>query len=146
MGYPDGEAALLALIKAHAGYDGRNASRQDWKVLKSGASDHYAVLRPGPYTNADNGFGLALRTWRTVIECWRPYRNDEKPQDLQTDVMVLIEYLETYPRINSTAGVYEANITGGGDMVEVTLENGSLWARWDIYYDWQEEKVISYAE
>lgn len=145
MSYPVGEAAILTLLRTLSAYDSRNSSRQNWKILDSGTSDSYVILRPGSWNNEQSSMASNMRTWRTVIEVWRPYRDDTKPATLQADVTTIIEHLEKYHTLNDASGVIEAAIVGGGEMLEVTRANGSLWARWEVYCDWQEEKEVAFV-
>jgi len=146
MGYPTGEAAILTLIRGLAAYDTNNSDRQDWKMLNQGKAAVYAVLRPGAWVNAQEASVTYHRAWTTVIEVWRRYIDDTRPVTLQTDVQTVIEHLEKYPTLNGASGVISAMISGGGDMQERELNNGSLWAVWDIYCEWTEEKQVTYAE
>lgn len=148
MSYWAGEARLAELIQGAAGFDRRNVTRGDWKPLNSGKSDHYAVLKAGPFTNTADaiGNGAAVTTWRTVIEVWQRWIDDSPTvQSLQVHVQTIIEHLERYPSLG-TAGVY-AWVSGGGDMQQRWLKDGGpMWAVWEVYVDWQEERFIDGAE
>jgi len=145
MTYSVGEAAILTLVQALSEYNSQNSSRQDWKVLDSGKAAVYAVLRPGEWSNEDTGMGMHLRSWQTVVEVWRPYRDDTKPLTLQDDVETIVAHLEQYPTLSGAADVVDAMVTGGGEMQEVVRNNNVLWARWEVHIGWQEEKEITYA-
>ena len=146
MSYATGEAAILTLIRALSGYDTNNTDRQDWSLLGKGKAAVYAILRPGPWTNQRATITSSVRQWRTVIEVWRRYIDDSKPVALQSDVVTIVEQLEKYPTLNGASGVLRAEIVGGGNMEEIEIRTSKvLWAKWDIYCDWSEEKVITYA-
>lgn len=148
MSYSTGEAQIAELIQGATGFDRRNVARGDWKPLNSGRSDHYAIIRPGPFVNAPDtiGNGAAVTTWRTVVEVWQRWVDDAPTaQSLQAHVQTVIEHLERYPSLDA-AGLY-AWISGGGEMQERWLkEGGPMWAVWEVYLDWQEERFIAAAE
>lgn len=144
MSYSTGEAAILTLVQALGAYDSENATRQDWRPLARGKAQYYAVLRPGKWSNEQVTVSSNARSWRTVIECWRRYADDTRPMTLQDDVEAIVAQLEKYPTLNGA--VLDSIVSGGGDMLERELSNGSLWAVWEVYCDWQEEHSVSYAE
>lgn len=148
MSYSDGEAAILTLIQAMPEFDRRNATRADWKPLNSGASDHYAILKPGLWTNAPEalGGGSVLTTWRTIVEVWQRWVDDgPTAQALQTLVGRLIDKLDGYPSLDGAA--LFAWVAGGGEMQQRWLrEGGPQWAVWEVYIDWQEERFVTVAE
>ena len=149
MSYSVGEAAILTLIRTLSAYDTQNSSRQDWRILLSGKSDRYVVLRPGEWNNEQIAYAANLRSWLTVVEVFRPYRDDTKPVTIQDDVETIVALLETYPTLDGTAGVQEFSVVGGNEMQEVVLgseKNQSLWVKWEVNCGWQEEKEITYAE
>ena len=148
MSYGSGEAAILELLRDMTAFDAANTSRADWKPLNSGASDHYAVLRPGEWYNSIEaiGHGAAVTTWRTVVEVWQRWLDDSPTalalQDLTTAV---IEHIEAYPSLDGAVAL--AWVAGGGDMQERWLRSGGpAWAVWEVYIDWQEERFITVTE
>lgn len=144
MSYAVGEAAILTLIQALSAYDSENATRADWRPLTRGKAQQYVVLRPGKWANEQLTMSSNVRAWRTVVECWRRYADDTRPIALEDDVETVTAQLEKYPTLNGA--VLDSIVSGGGDMVERELANGSLWAVWEVYVDWQEEHSVSYAE
>lgn len=144
MSYATGEAAVLTLLQAMSAYNSDNATRADWRPLARGKAQHYAILRPGKWANEQMAMSANQRTWRTVVECWRRYADDTRPVALQEDVAAVVAQLEKYPTLNGA--VQDSMVSGGGDMQERELSNGSLWAVWEVYVDWQEEQAVSYAE
>ena len=145
MGYATGEAAILTLIKALSDYDSDNTARQDWKPLHSGKAAVYAILRPGQWSPERVSPTAYHDHWLTVIEVWRRYSDDTKPALLQTNVSDIVTQIRKYPTLNSAAGVQDSDITGGPEMVEITLANGSLWAKWEINCEWTEETTVTYV-
>lgn len=148
MSYSDGEAAILALLQAMPQFDRRNTARGDWKPLNSGQSDHYAILKPGIWANAQEalGGGAAVTTWRTIIEVWQRWVDDGPTAlALQALVAEVVDQLERYPALSGAALL--AWVAGGGEMQQRWLkEGGPMWAVWEVYIDWQEERIISPVE
>lgn len=148
MSYPTGEAAVLTLLQAMPEFDRRNAARADWKPLNSGASDHYAILKPGAFTNAQESIGgeAAVTTWRTIIEVWQRWVDDGPTAvALQGLTQKVIEHIERYPSLGGEGLL--AWVAGGGEMQQRwTKEGGPMWAVWEVYIDWQEERFISVNE
>lgn len=147
MSYSDGETAVLRLLQEMREYSRANSSRGDWKPLNSGASDHYAVLRPGAFNNAADGLsGEALTTYRTVIEVWQRWKDDGPTiVALEAHVSAVMEHLERYPSLAGAALM--AAVAGGGEMTRRWVtEGGPLWAVQEVYIDWQEERFYSVAE
>jgi hypothetical protein len=145
MSYATGEAAILTLIRALSAYNANNSKRQDWKPLHSGSAAYYAILRPGPWESEQMGITSTYHDrYTTVVEVWRRYVDDTKPTTLQTDVGTIVAQLRKYPTLNGNVG--RSWVAGGDDMQEVTLNNGSLWARWNINVEWIEESSVTYAE
>ncbi len=148
MSYPDGEAAILALLQSMPEFDRRNTARADWKPLNSGASDHYAILKAGAFVNAPEslGGGSSVTTWRTVVELWQRWVDDGPTAvALQTLAQATLEHLERYPSLAGEGLL--AWVSGGGEMQQRWLkEGGPVWAVWEVYIDWQEERFISVAE
>lgn len=147
MSYGDGEAAIAALLARSTTFNRHNVSRGDWKPLNSGASDHYAVLRPGEWTNMPDALGGdAVTTWRTVVEVWQRWADDGPTVlALQAHVAAAVEYLERYPSLGGVALM--AGVAGGSAMQERWREQGGpQWAVQEVYLDWQEERFYEFAE
>lgn len=151
MSYPEGEAKLLLLLQGMSQFDRANTSRGDWKPLNSGASDHYAVLRPGPFVNEADSFGglgggEATTTWRTAVEVWQRWKDDAPTMlALEGLVSAVMLHLERYPTLGGVC--QSAQVAGGSEMQRRWIEQGGpLWAVQEVYIDWQEERFISVAE
>ena len=147
MSYVTGEAAVAALLEQATAFNRHNVSRGDWKPLNSGASDHYAVLRPGEFSNVADGLsGEALTTYRTIIEVWQRWKDDAPTvAALSGYVAAVVDRLERYPSLDGACLM--ARVGGGGEMSRRWLtEGGPLWAVQEVYCDWQEERFYSSAE
>jgi len=146
MSYATGEAAILTLIQGLSAYDSSNSARQDWKILHSGSAAYNAVIRPGTMIPERISATMFNDRWTTVIEIWRRYIDDDRPVSLQGDVATVVSHLRRYRTLNSASGVIYAEIAGVDEMQEVTLNNGSLWARWNVNLEWIDESTITYAD
>lgn len=147
MSYPTGEAALLAILQAMPQFTRANATRGDWKPLNSGASDHYAVLKPGAFSNLADGLsGETVTTYRVVVEVWQRWVDDSPTLvALETLVGAVVGHVERYPTL-AGAGLM-ATVAGGGEMQQRWLrEGGPMWAVQEVYVDWQEERFYESAE
>ena len=142
---------LLAVqVKACTGFDRYNVSLSNWKVLNSGNSDHYAIIRPGPATRTASALTAKQNTYRTVIEVWQRYVDDGTTLTALLDwVDVIVARLDSYRKLADTTGeLRDANVTALGDVTEQWREkgNGPSWLRREIVVEWVEEEVITYAE
>lgn len=146
MSYATGEAQIMAIIADMPDFRAGNVSRADWKPLNSGNAPHYAILKPGSWSNEPSSLsaGAAITTWRTVIEVWRRWVDDAPTAaGLQELVGRLIDYLDRHPSLDGMA--LQGWVTGGSDMQQRWLrEGGPMWAVWEVYIDWQEERFIDY--
>lgn len=150
MNYRNGEAALLVLVQGTVGFDGSNTGIANWKILNSGQSDHYAIIKKGE----------TIRTWitmrqvseqsRTIIEVWRRMVDD-------TDsYLALLEHadnirtrIDKYRMLDDESEtVFDANCTGSSVVTEQWRNNadGPSWLKIDLYVDWSEQNVITLAE
>lgn len=144
MSYASGEAALKTIMEGVTGFSSSSVVRQDWRILNQGKSPA-AILRPGPWTVADSTMTSKAYNWRCIIEVWVRYIDDAVPvSGLQTYQAAINALIQKYPTIAGLAGVTYAAVAGGGEMQERKLNNNSLWAVWEIYYDWQEEVSYTY--
>lgn len=145
MSYASGEAAVLAVLRLHADYGDKNTSRGNWKILDSGGSDRYAVLRMGAATNEQHTPVGAMTTWATEIMVYRRYIDDgPSAVSLQGHVQDVIEHMEKYPTLQSV--VTDAQVTTIGAMENIQMvANGPMWLRTIITLQWQEERDITYV-
>ena len=150
MSYAAGEALILSKLREMAQFNENNSGLQGegWRLLATGKSRYYAVLRPGAFTNEYDGVGRTHVTtqWRTVIELWLQWTNTSvTTTDLQNLMDNTIRHLERFPFLDDDETMY-AEPSSGGEMQErQRIENGPLWAVWEVYCDWQEERNIDPA-
>ena len=149
MSYSTGEAIVLAILRNMERYNWQNTSRGDWKLLNSGVSETYAIIKPGFFSNAWESIGdggLVLTTWRTIIEVWQRWVDDGPTiTALEERVSEVIQKFDGYPTLDGTALI--AFASGGGEMQQRWVKDGGpVWAVQEIYFDWQEEREITIAE
>lgn len=146
MSYNTGEAALLTRIIALSDYSADNAVRNNWKVLSSGASDHYAILKPFSMALEWHSFSAYTVRWRTVVEIWERYTLDGTTQsNLATYASAILGVL-SYPHLGE-ASILDANIVEFREPQEMwSKDGGVVWLKWDIIVEWSEQTEVSFAE
>lgn len=147
MSYATGEGLILKKLRLMPEFGASNSGRQGegWRLLSTGNSTYYAVLRPGAFTSDYDSLGRlhVVTQWRTVIELWLRWTNESMTTEtLQTLMDSVIEHLEKHPFLDDDHRL-EAMPSGGGEMQERQRETGGpLWAVWEVFIDWQEERDI----
>lgn len=151
MSYPHGEKLIFDLLLDMPQFTRKNAGRQlgGWRLLSSGNSMYYAVLRPGKFLPDYDGFGRShvVTSYRTVVELWETWTSSSETSETLESVMdAVVAHLERYPRLGDPESIAWAAPTGGGEMQERQLQDGSKWAVWELFIDWQSERDIDPAE
>ena len=148
MSYGDGEALILTLIRLHADFDASNTARGNWKLLNSGNSAFYAILRPGVATfttDSIGGLGGVVRTrsrhWRTEVMVYQRYVDDGTSlTNIEGHVSDLIDHIDQYPQLNDSSNIVRiGEAVGMGELVEFPAR-APKWLLWPIFVDWTEEK------
>jgi len=149
MSYKTGEKLIEAQIHDVAGFDSSNVTRGDWKLLNSGYSDHYAILKRGETAYEWVGKSHA-ENHRTIIEIWQRVKDDQASYDLLNDyVDVVKDRLDSYRKLADTTGTLrDANLTSAGNITEQWRNNadGPAWLKIELYVDWTEENYVTFAE
>ena len=146
MGYPDGEAAILTRLQAVSGFDADNTSRGDWRILNSGASRQYGILRMGPWVNPTQAMTTIRPEYRTVIELFYRLKDDSTTATgLQGVIEDVTASLVTYRKMGDSTNVLRARVSGGGEMQETVVGNTTFFKS-EVYIDWQAQNAITYAE
>lgn len=149
MSYSTGEALILTRVIACNSFDSANTSRSNWKILNSGLSDHYAILRPGPFDVEFDTMCTYHINWNTVIEVWQRYTDEATTQSNLYGYVADLFPIMAYPKLGNTGTtILEwSTITGGEEPEEMWIKDGGpMWLRWRITLAWKEEGVITYAE
>lgn len=156
MSYANGEKLILRRVLAVNGFNNNNIARSDWKILNSGESKQYAIVRPGDYNEGPASLGggaSGTRTvqaeYTTIVELWRKFDELATPvkdlQDIRDDV---VDELNKYPRLgDATNTIVDANVSGSGDFLEKwTGEGGPRWVAVDLSVSWIEHKTVTNSE
>jgi len=147
MSYSTGEDLIQTRVIACDNFDSNNVARGNWKLMNKGRSDHYAILRPGPFTIEWNTYRSYIATWTTIVELWQRYTDDEVTRtNLFARVADLLPIM-AYPRLGDTGGtVLDAHFTGGGEPQEMWKKGGGpQWLRWEMQIEWKEEVTVNIA-
>lgn len=148
--YQDGEALLLAKVRACNNFDSANTSRCNWKILGTGKSarGNYAILRPGPFELTWVTPNTYDAPWTTVIELWQRYTNDIDTKDrLYARIEDLLTGLMASKRLDDATGeVLDFTLRSGGEVEEMRNKRGGVeWLRWQLSCLWQERHTVTFA-
>lgn len=139
--YADGESLILDRVRGCSGFNAANTSRCDWKILDSGKSDHYAILRPGPFEVQPHSGSIYRMAWTTIIEIWQRYTNEiDTPANLYRHAEALIHGVMPWVRLGDASGRVLLSIISGGDPPQEMWASGGgpAWLKWEIRVAWQE--------
>ena len=144
MTYPSGEALVLTQLQSVTGFTSANTARASWQLLNSGASDHYAIIKPGTFSeDPDNNF-----TWinRTIIQVWQFYQDDgTSSTNLQGYVNAVKERFTKYRKLGGS--VIDSRVVSGSELQERWSKDGALvWLSQDVIIEWKEQEIVTYAE
>jgi hypothetical protein len=145
MTYPAGEALVLTQLQNVTGFSAANTARASWQLLNGGASDHYAIIKPGIFSeDTDNNF-----VWvnRTIVQVWQLYMDDgTSSTSLQGYVNAVKDRFTKYRKLGSTA-IIDSRVVGGSEMQERWNKDGALvWLSQDVILEWKEQEIVTYAE
>lgn len=147
MTYLAGEALWLTRLQGMSQFDADNSSRGKWGMLNSGASDHYAILKPGANNRDKLGSNTRRDQYRTIIQLWQRYVDDGTSlTNLETLVDNVLAELDTYWKMgDSTGGVIRANIVEVREYVQIPGD-APKWILAELVGEWHEQTSITYAE
>ncbi len=149
MGYKAGEDAILAKLRTCAGFNAGNTRQANWKILSSGASDHYGILRPGAFMLEWLTPAMYQVSWNTVIEVWQRYEDDATTQEnLYGYVANLLAGLQIWPNMGLPTTVTDSTISGAEMPQEMwnAGANGPAWLKWEVVVSWKEQDEITLSE
>ena len=147
MSYSTGEALILTRVRACTGFTSANTARANWKLLNSGKSDHYAIIRPGGFAVEWQTLGMAVFRYTTVIELWQRYTDDTTTQTNLYGYIANLYGLLDYPHLGSSASIQDSTIMGADAPEEMWRnEGGPAWLRWSMRVEWTEERSATFAE
>lgn len=147
------EAAGITLIetqvKAATSFSAANVTVAKWGILNSGASDHYAIIRPGKVIRSALSFVVKDNDYQTIVEVWQKYVDDgTSVTNLLGHVDNLTSRLDQYRKIaDTTKTVRDMNVIEYSEVKEQWTKDGGLaWLSRDVIVQWQEEEQVIYAE
>ena len=151
MGYSAGESLFLLRLQAMDQFDGKNSGRGTFGMRNSGASDQYAVLKPGVRMRTKHGMGGKKRiVHQTIVQLYQQFVEGEASlKNLETLVGDVEAELDKYPRMgDGTNTVIQANITEvreAQEIYESAAAKVPLWLYVELVGEWHEEVEITYA-
>jgi len=150
MSYIDGEKLAEELVAQVTGFSSNNVRRATWRILDSGNSDHYAILKRGETVTTWEAMRLQVNQYRTIIEVWQRSKDDQASYDA---LLAYVDDIQTritqYRKLADTAStVFDANVAGTGVVTEQWRNNadGPSWLKKDIYLDWSEQTNVTFTE
>ena len=146
--YSDGEALILTQLQAVSGFSSANTSRGKWGLLNDGISRVYGILKPGSFSREQAAMSVNLSTFKTIIQVWYRYKDDDTLTILESSVASIITRFDQYRKIADTTGtIVEAFINEGREVEEMWTKDGGLsWLKQDLIVEWQEYDGVFYAE
>lgn len=144
MSYAGGRALILSRLRTLSLYDSSNSANGNWNILARGKSDHYVVIRPGPFDNAFHTMAQSRTNWTTTLEVFRRYKDDITTlQSLEGDIQAIVDEFNASNRLGDTSdAVLDAMITSGEDVQE-QMRRKIKWLMWPIQLSWSEENDVS---
>ena len=142
-----GEAAVLTKLRSVTGFSSTNTAHANWKLLNSGKSDHYGIVKSGPFERSAIGLSTYDSVFSTVIEVWQRYKDDaDSNTSLRTYVDSIIAYFDQYRKLGNT--VLDSIIAEGGEVEEMWREkdDGPSWLKRDLVVRWVEYSDVTFAE
>jgi hypothetical protein len=144
--YSTGESLILTLVQNCTNFNANNTSRANWKILNSGKSRCYAILKPGKDTEITWLTANAYQTkWSTTIEVWVRYIDDGTTQAYLYDrVGDIFAGLAGYMRLNDSGNnIQNATIRKMGEPESMYKKNSVEWMRWTVYVEWTEINIVT---
>lgn len=152
MSYSAGETLILTKLRAigtGTTWTTANTAQGKWKMLNTGNSDHYAVLKMGAGTNDGLSFSTALRRYITVIEVWQSYMDDGTSYtNMLAFWEAILDQFDAWRKLGDTTGTVEDSRCTRWDEIEErwTRSGGPRWLKQNFYIEWQEENNVTYQE
>lgn len=152
MAYGTGEALILTRLRSLANFNSKNTAQSNWKPMndgskgvKAGDSVHFAVLRPGPFSQEWITPTVFDSNWTTLIEVWQRYKDDTTTAtDLYARAYEIIAEFMQYPKLGSGDDQYHGVIITGADALQQRWfkEGGPMWLVWELSLQWKEQMEV----
>lgn len=147
--YSDGEALVLAQLRNVSGFSASNTSRGKWKILNTGNSSFYGIVKPGAFSRSQSAMSANLTEWKTIIQVWQRYKDDgDTLTDLEENVENVINRFDQYRKLADTTNlIIDSFINEGKEVEEMWTKDGGLsWLKQELIVTWQEVQNVTYAE
>lgn len=149
--YSAGEALILTAIQAVSSFSSSNTSRANWKVLNSGKSRQYVILRAGPFERVQLGLGGTYQTtWTTFAEVWVRYIDDSTTQiALYEKRQEIIDKFDAERKAGDTTGrISDVFVKSSGEPEEMWKRggNGPAFLRQELTIEWEEESETTLTD
>lgn len=148
MAYTDGEAAILARIRAHSDFSSTNTDANDWKKLDRGDSAYYAILKPSEDPNQVEfyAFGAYIITWLTTVEVWQRYKDDgTTAASLFGNVQKIIAQMQPYKTLGLTNVQNAQVVSVTAPSFRWDKDGGPAWMVQEVNIEWHEQSEITFV-
>jgi hypothetical protein len=146
MSYSAGVTLIMTKIQAGSSFDTTNTSDQNWLLLNSGKSNHYAILRPGAPVMEWISPTVYKAMWITVVELWQLYTDEINTKTaLYALIAELLTSIMPHPRLGDTTGaILDSSVKGGKEPEQRwAASGGPTWLVWEVNIEWQEEVTVT---
>lgn len=148
MSYTTGEAAILARIRAHSDFSTSNTDANDWKLIDSGNSAFYAILKPNedPAEMEFHALGAYRVLWQTVVEVWQRYKDDgTTAASLFGNVQKIIGQMQPYKTLG-LSNVQNSQINSiTAPSYRWDKDGGPAWLVQELNILWLEEVEVTFV-
>ena len=149
--YSAGEALILTAIQATTSFSTTNTSRANWKILNSGKSRQYVILRAGPFERSQLGLGAKYQTkWITYAEVWIRYIDDSTTQiALYEKRQEVIDKFDAERKAGDATGkIRDVFVRSSGEPEEMWNKggNGPAFLRQELTIEWEEESETTLTD
>ena len=146
MGYPECAAALEEILHNVVGLSEENVSRGDYRILARGTSIA-VVLMQGRFREHQKSDDVRYRTvWQINVEMFVGFSVDKLTLDenIEEYRQSIMDMVDKYPTLNSTAGVVFAGIIEG-DEPSLWDSPSKMWWKQTLVCEIEERNTVTYA-
>jgi hypothetical protein len=145
MAYAEGSAKVLEIVRRLPQFSVENSSDSDWRVLSSGKSDVFVVLRRGEFETQWLAPTLYLGRWQTIVEVWQLVMSEsDDPGKLHAHHDAIVDELMKWPYLDGVAD--DSSVSGSGRPDYKALEGGLLFYYCEITVAWENQNKVQFVE
>jgi len=148
MAYDTVEAAVKTLVQTLEGFEpkDKNVSQGDYRVMAGGVPKA-VILQPGPFRRNMVDTNRARSEWAVSLELYVAFREElsQIASDIRAVRQAIIDMLDKYPTLNSTAGVVFAMVSEGSEPDIWEIGSRKFW-RQVMTVRVEERQSVTYAE